>query len=302
MARSRARAVPLLAAAFVIAIASRGVFCADLPAKVYSMKLGNFDVTSVQEAQMDMTASLFVNADPQALKEHMPEGKLPVSINLFVVKTGKKTILVDAGSGSDGSDPGKTAKLLKSAGVKPKDIDIILMTHLHYDHVGGLVENGKKVFPKAKLIIAKDEMATVSDEAIAQLPEEYKKYFLPGNSAVKVYNRKVEGIVPGTVVAEGVTAVDLSGHSAGSMGYLFESEGRKLLMIGDTVIIAEMQFPHPESSLVYDSSSEKAALTRKTILSKAGAENIVVAAPHIPFPGIGTVQSEDPGFKFTPAQ
>lgn len=253
----------------------------------YSMKLGKAEITALQDMQFDMDASLFKNADPAVLKKYMPNGKVPASDNVFVIKSGKKITLVDAGTGEGGSEKGKAADLVLSAGIKPEAVDIILLTHAHFDHIGGLVNKGKAVFPNAKLFISKAELASLSGDE---------------RNIIDIYKNRLTAFLPGSTIDKGIISVDMAGHTAGSSGFLVESEGEKLLMAGDVLHIAVVQFPHPEYSVSYDADLEKAALTRKRILSKASAEGIMIAGAHILFPGIGTVKSEKEGFSFKPVK
>ena len=125
---------------------------------------------------------------------------------------------------------------------------------------------------------------------------------MPANQVFKVYGSRIETFPFGKVIAEGITSVDLSGHTAGQSGFLVESKGEKLLIAGDFLHIGALQFTHPEYSLVYDSDIEMAVKTRKQTLENASTEKILLAGAHIPFPGIGHVSIANPGYIFTPVK
>ncbi len=292
----------IFSVAAVSLLLSSETMCSSKTAENYSMKLGKFEVISLLDLSSVMKSDLVKNGDPALIKKYMPEGELKSSINVFVVKTGKQNIMIDSGLGTEGSRKGKMLENMKKAGLKPDDIDIILITHAHLDHVGGLINNGKAVFPKAKLFFSKNEIAAFDDNAIKSLPSNMKSYFETANKALKIYSGRVESFVPGGVITEGVTSVKMSGHTPGHVGYLFESEGERLLMAGDFLHITLMQFPHPEISLVYDKDINRAAEVRKMILNRASSEGFFIAGAHIIFPGIGHVMKEGDGFSFKPVK
>lgn len=285
-----------------LTVISSGTVCSPKVTESYSMKLGNFEVIALSDFSPVMKADLVKNGDPEIVKKYLPGGETPGSINVFVVKTGKHNILIDSGLGNEGSRKGKMLERMNKAGLKPGDIDIILITHAHMDHVGGLTDNGTAVFPGAKLFFSKNEISTFDDSAMKSIPEAMRGYFETANKALKIYAGRVETFIPGGVIAEGVTSVDLPGHTAGHTGFFFESEGKKLLMAGDLLHIGLLQFPHPEFSLVYDKDITKAAETRKKILDMACSEKILIAGAHIIFPGIGYVSKQGEGFSFTPVK
>lgn len=261
----------------------------------FKMKVGEITVMSFLDTSFEFQSSLFKTGDSATIQKYMPDGKLPGTVNVFLIKNSKQTILVDAGFGHSNSLVNK----LKKIGVQPEKVDLVLITHGHFDHVGALVSEGNAVFPNANVLISEKEKLIYEDGAIAMLPAENKPFFMPANEMLKVYGNKVVTFVPGKQVAEGMASVDLNGHTAGHTGYMVESKGQKLLIAGDILHVPAVQFPHPEFSLVYDSDVDLASKMRSSILERAITEKIILAGVHLTFPGIGQVSKDTEGFVFT---
>lgn len=266
------------------------------PNGTYEVKVGDFSVIAIADTTFDMQSSLIKNGNSEEIKKYMPEGKVLCSDNAYIIKSAKQTILVDAGQG------GKLIANLKSLGITPDNVTMVLITHGHYDHVSGLIKDGNAIFSKAKIFFSEKEKPLYEDNAVAKIPAEYKQYFLPANQVIKIYGSQIETFTTGKAISEGITSVDMNGHTAGHSGFLVESKGQKLLIAGDFLHIGQVQFPHPEYSLVFDSDISAASNTRKQILEKVAKENLLICATHIPFPGMGHVSTGTPGFTFTPAK
>lgn len=268
----------------------------------YRIKIGKIEVIAIKDADSQMKAELVKNGDPAVVKKIMPYGKLSASVNVYVIKTGSKNILIDTGIGERGSGRGMMPESMKKARIDPGDVDVILITHAHSDHVGGLVKEGKAVFPKAVLLFSEKEAGTFSDDAIKSLSADSKIFYEPANRAFKIYGKRAATFKDGEIITEGVKAVDLSGHTPGHTGFLIESDGKKLLMFGDLLHITDVQFPYPGYSLVYDTDTTKAAEIRKAALGMAASEKMLVAGVHIMFPGIGYVTKKGTGYSFSPVK
>jgi glyoxylase-like metal-dependent hydrolase (beta-lactamase superfamily II) len=221
----------------------------------YNMQVGDLPVTVLSDGTnpLDM-AQLLLNAKPGQFKSEFAENFLSTTVessdNEFLIRTGGKLVLVDAGSGDLlGASFGQLTKSFQNAGVQPEEIDAVLITHLHPDHVGGLMRNGKMVFPNATVYIAKAESDFwLTPEALKNAPAAYKPFFEYAQNAALPYVKagKVKTFNSGDVLFPGITALGSAGHTAGHTSYVVESNGDKLLILGDLIHAAAVQFKDPE--------------------------------------------------------
>ncbi|HEX2956794.1 MAG TPA: MBL fold metallo-hydrolase [Chitinispirillaceae bacterium] len=264
--------------------------------EIYKMKVGDISVISIMDTVFEMNSSLLKNGNPDTLGKYMHDGKSLSPVNAFIIKTKKHSILIDAGMGAH------LLGNMKSIDISPEKIDMVLITHGHSDHVEGLIKDGKTVFQNAKVLFSEKEKPLYEDKALELLPEQYRLFMKAANQVLKVYDKQIGLFVFGDTITEGIVAVDLSGHTAGHCGFLIESKGQKLLIAGDFLHVAPVQFPHPEYSMIYDADVDGSAAKRKLVLEKCIKEKMPVAGMHIPFPGIGNVEAGTVGFLFKPVK
>ena len=269
------------------------------PAAPKSVPVGAITVTVLQDRANEMDISLFSGpATPEERQKYMPGGKAPASVNTFLIRAGGKNILVDAGFGTIIPGAPQLEKHLSAVGLSPADIDIVLLTHLHTDHVGGLLKHKKRLFPKAKVMVSKPELeywmslaekdsANANAALVKTVVAEYGPDVLPPFAL-------------GAAVLPGVTSVDASGHTPGHSAFLVESDGKCLLIVGDLLHAAALQFPLPDECARYDMDVPAAVKARRAILAMAAEKDIPVAGMHIFYPGMGRVKAEGKGFVFTP--
>ena len=224
----------------------------------------------------------------------------------FLVNTGKQLILVDTGAGTwyGGGTLGRLAGNLRSAGYSPEEVDIVLITHLHADHIGGLTtQDGKRVFPNADVYVAKAESDFwLSTEIVSKAPKDAQPFFQSAQAIavpyIKAGNwRTFTGSEP---IADGMQLVPLPGHTPGHTGYEFSSKGQKILFWGDTMHAQRVQLQHPELTVVFDIDPIAAAATRKKLLLKLASEDVVIGGPHMLFPGLGRLHKEGSGYTWAP--
>lgn len=257
-------------------------------AEAKKFSLGGMEVIALADvdtkaARPDNPKLLVGVKDADAAKYLSKPGSMNNSINCFIVKNGREVILFDTGLGAEGK--GLLLDSLKAAGKTPDNIDAVVITHFHPDHIGGLVKDGEAVFPKARLMVPRIE--------VESNPQAAMKF-------MAAYAGRLHTFEWDHPVADGVMAVDANGHTPGHTVFLIENGASKLMIAGDLVHFAAIQLPVPDVAVTYDTDAAKAIASRKRLFEKAATEGYTVAGMHLPFPGIGALAKDGSGYAFTP--
>ncbi|CAL92913.1 MBL fold metallo-hydrolase [Azoarcus olearius] len=271
----------------------------------YRMALGQFEITALYDGYVDLDPKLLKNAsqrDIQRLLAHrFQDGpKMQTAVNAYVINTGSKLVLVDAGAAKVfGPSLGYITDNLKAAGYDPAQIDAVLLTHLHGDHANGVVgADGKAVFPKAVVYAAQNDADFwLAEGALEKAPESGKPFFQMAQAAVAPYraDNRFKTLQDGDEIVPGIKAVAAYGHTPGHSGFLVESGDKRLLIWGDIVHNAAVQFAKPEVAIEFDVDSKQAVRTREAVFKRVAREKLLVAGMHLPFPGIGHVRRAEKG-------
>lgn len=275
----------------------------------YRMPLGDFMITALSDGTVDLPMHDLLHLDAaevqQRLAEDYLESPLETSLNGFLVDTGDKLVLVDTGAGSMfGPTLGKLPENLQAAGYQTDDIDVILITHMHPDHVGGLVQQGERLYPNAKVYVHTDDASFWLDEAhLEAAPEGQKDFFRGAMTALKPYQEsgQLSTFTGVTEILPGVVAHPTVGHTPGHSGYHVTSAEQTMVFWGDVIHVPAIQFADPGVTIDFDTDSAVAEKVRKGVFSSVASEGYWAAGAHVSFPGIGHLATQDKGYRWIPA-
>jgi glyoxylase-like metal-dependent hydrolase (beta-lactamase superfamily II) len=275
---------------------------------VQRFKLGGFELTTILDgvvARDGPHPTFGANVPAEDLHRLAEANRLPskrFQHNFIpaVVDTGRELILFDTGNGEERrkNGVGNLRTLLPLAGYAPEDIDLVVITHGHGDHIAGLVEAGKPAFPNARYVFGRVEFDywrkgdNVRDRRKANR-EQFVEICVP-------LAERSTFVEPGAEIAPGIHAVEAHGHSIGHMAYHLESAGQRLLLWADTSNHYVVSLQVPDWHGDFDDDKDQAVTTRKRILDMAATEKLWVAGFHMPFPGVGFVERRDGGYRWTP--
>lgn len=276
----------------------------------YRMMLGDFEVTALSDGTADLPVSkLLTRTTPakvtKALARSYLKEPVETSINGFLINTGTKLVLIDTGAATlFGPTLGNLAANLKAAGYQPEQVDEVYITHMHADHVGGLMAGDKLAFPNAVVRADKhDADYWLSQANMDKAPKDGKSFFQGAMASLNPYIAagRFKPFDGNTELVPGIRAVATRGHTPGHTSYVVESKGEKLEVLGDLVHVAAVQFSDPSVTIKFDTDSKAAAIQRKKVFADAAKKGYWVAAAHIAFPGIGHIRAAGKGYSWIPA-
>lgn len=238
------------------------------------------------------------------LQGHFQAGTAEVSVNAFLVNTGERLVLIDAGAGElMGAALGKLVSNIQAAGYEPSQIDHVILTHIHPDHSGGLVFDNRRVFENAVLHVNfREGDFWLKPSAEAKADEVLGPQIAQAETCVGPYveAQKFETFDDNAAPIPGFGSVLLTGHTPGHSGIIVESGGEKIVFWGDITHGDVLQYDHPEVTINFDVDQTTAAATRAIAFAEAADEKYLVAGAHHAFPGIGHVRRDETNYDWVP--
>jgi len=284
------------AAALALGGASLGLAQSPSPTApaAESFRLGAFELTSLRDAEIVMPNNGHVfgaHEGPDAVakvlsKAGAPTDKITLGADGLLVREPGHVVLIDTGLGP--AAHGVLAASLALAHVAPSEVTDVLITHSHFDHVGGLLTaTGGSAFPKAVIRMASKEWA----------------YLQSGDNKalVAAIAPQVKTFEPGEAILPGITPIAIEGHTPGHVGYEIVSRGHHLLDIGDAAHSSIISLAKPDWEMGFDGDKALGAKSRRALLTHLAANHEEIFAPHFPFPCVGRIHAEGDGFVFQPA-
>jgi glyoxylase-like metal-dependent hydrolase (beta-lactamase superfamily II) len=282
----------------------------------YRTQLGQFEITALYDGAIELDTKLLKNVkttDLDRLLARMFVGnpKIQTAVNTYLINTGKNLVLVDTGAAKlFGPSLGFVVENMKASGYDPAQVDTVIITHLHPDHMGGLNDGGgQPLFTNANILVSQaDNDFWLSEKVADAAPEAMEPFFKMARDSAAPYltSGKWATFTDGSMLVPGIQAVKANGHTPGHTAYAVQSDGQKLLIWGDLVHAHAVQFARPSVSIEFDVDQKQAIATRRNIMLMAASNKFLVAGMHLPFPGIGHVRSEGKGsyswvpIEFTP--
>lgn len=278
---------------------------------VQRFRLGDLRITALSDGTVPQDLhELLQGITPQEVDDLLGRAflKNPVeaSINAFLLETPEGLVLIDAGAG-EVFGPGLGGRLVDSlavAGVEPSQIRHVLITHVHSDHSGGLVVGGRPLFPNAVIHVGKPDVDFFLSAKGADRLGYAEQYFTEAETALRPYldQGRVKTFEDGEEILPGVMAAIHPGHTPGAAFFTVRSGEDAIVFIGDAVHVSAVQLPRPGVTIVYDVVPDQASAVRRQAFDLFAKERTLVAAPHLPFPGIGRLRRDDDGYAWVPAE
>lgn len=272
------------------------------------ISIGRFKVTALTDGFADMPFSYFVGRPPKEIEAAAAgqfaarPGGIRLVFNQYLIEGDDRRILIDTGPAGLLGESGKLPSALKALGLAPEDIDAVIVTHMHRDHIGGLVAGGRRNFSNAEIYVGRREVAHWTDPAQrSAAPDFLKSSFDASAEFVRLYP-KLQAIDGERSIVPGVSIIDLAGHTPGHIGVRIEDGGKSLLMVGDMLFHPSLHPVATDIGFIFEQDPEAARVMRARFFPRAAEEKALIAATHMPFPGLGRIVSDQGRLRWLAAE
>ena len=281
----------------------------DVFATANRFRVGDFEVTTILDGKVNRDAvkpPFCLDLDQQDIAalgtaNHIPADRFEHPFVPALVNTGKELILFDVGFGERGPTPdtGHLRTQMAAVGYAPEDVDLIVFTHVHPDHILGVTIGGEPAFPNARYAISQVEYDEwQSGERLPESRMQNRQMFL---ELIVPLADRMTFLSPGDAVASGITAMEAYGHSPGHMMFMVEDGGKQVLLWGDLANHYVFSLQVPEARVFFDDDPDLAIETRKRVLDMVATDHLPVIGHHMPFPSLGFVERHGKGYRWDPA-
>jgi glyoxylase-like metal-dependent hydrolase (beta-lactamase superfamily II) len=276
---------------------------------------GHFDFPmDLLEEEFEPAEFLAANAQPEERMEYfrsrlVPTDRVPLQVSPLLVEAGGRRVLVDAGWGG-GEVPPSTGSLepsLDAVGVAPESVDTVILTHAHPDHLGGLLDpaTGQPAFPGAEVVLSEDEHRFWTADATAAMLEpviaDGAGFLAAMQGALNAVGDRLRTAREGEELAPGIRGLPSPGHTPGHISLVVDAGPEQLLLTGDAITNTHTAFEHPEWQIVIEADPEQAGQTRRRLLDRAAADEMLIVGYHFPFPGLGYALRDGDAYRWHPA-
>ena len=277
----------------------------------YRFKLGGFEATVISDGPLSLgapqdgifagvTKADFVNL---LNDNYLPSNQIEMEQNTLLINTGDKLVLFDTGDGGSkmfGPKSGRQVANLKAAGIDPKDIDAVILTHAHPDHCWGLFASGAPVFPNAQIYMTQADFDFWTDEA--KLKIDAMRGFIEGTRAQLLPNRnRIVWVKDGQGVIPGIQAMSAPGHTVGHTVFVITSEGKTLLNSGDIAHHHLISTQMPRAAFTYDTDGAQGVASRLKVFDMLASQRMPLVSYHFPWPGLGYIGKQGDAYRYFPA-
>ncbi len=274
----------------------------------HRFQFGDFEITTLSDGRRAGEApekTYAINQDPKDVAALLEENLLPTDrfVNSFtpvLINTGKDLVLFDTGMGAGAREAGqgRLISALEASGYKAGDVSLVVLSHFHPDHIGGLMEDGKPAFTNARYAAGQREFDFWTDPARLESPTKTVAQMVEKN--VKPLAEKTTFIDDGKEVVPGIHAIGAYGHTPGHLAFRVESDGKSLMLISDTANHSVITLQRPDWHVSFDIDKDMAVETRKRIFDMIATDRLPFIGYHMPFPSLAYLQREGEGYRYVP--